>query len=372
MSLEVAHLSKKYGEKTALEDLSFTMEKPGVYALLGTNGAGKTTAIRMMLNMLQRDSGTVLWDGKPLDPETCNVGYLAEERGLYPKYELMDQLIYFGMLRGMDKETVKERIAYWAKRLEVEEYLYPEVALAMEKQREEEEARERGLTGLEAKETKGSRPVKKKKPQKADQLSKGNQQKIQFMIALLSDPQLIILDEPMSGLDPVNTDLFREIIHEEIEKGKYLIMSSHQMATVEEFCTDILILNRSKVILQGNLNEIKKSYGRIFLSLKVEEDISKLLSECGAQVLSEKEGEYELRVSGDEEANALLSRLIAAGVRIIRFDLREPSLHEIFVRKVEEAQAALHGRMEEAGQSSFHDHTQALSESGEKEAGRNV
>lgn len=327
MSLIVTNLSKKYGEKTALESLSFEMTKPGVYALLGTNGAGKTTAIRMMLNMLSKDSGEVLWNGKPLDTATCNIGYLAEERGLYPKYSLMDQLVYFAQLRGVSKSDAKERIAYWAKRLEVEEYLYPNKA--------------QGDTENVGAIKKGRRKVTSKKkvnqPKKADQLSKGNQQKIQFMTALISDPELIILDEPMSGLDPVNTDLFRTIIHEEIEKGKYLIMSSHQMATVEEFCTDIIILNKSKTILQGNLNEIKKSYGRINLSLKVEQDISSYIKECGVTIISEKENEYELKVSGETQANVLLGMLIANGISVVRFDLREPSLHEIFVKKVGEA-----------------------------------
>lgn len=310
MSLVVNDLSKKYGEKTALESLSFTMEKPGVFALLGTNGAGKTTAIRMMLNMLSRDKGTVLWADKPLDTTACNIGYLAEERGLYPKYELMDQLIYFAGLRGVSRSEAKKRIRYWAERLEVEEYLYAQ---------------------------KAAPKAKTIKPKKADQLSKGNQQKIQFMTSLLSDPDLIILDEPMSGLDPVNTDLFRDIIHEEIDKGKYLIMSSHQMATVEEFCTDIVILNRSKTILQGNLNDIKKSYGRVNLSLKVEQNIDAFIQASGAVMVSEKEHEYEIKVENEAQANELLRSLIEQHIQIIRFDLREPSLHEIFVTKVGEA-----------------------------------
>lgn len=315
MSLIVQNLSKKYGEKTALENLSFSMEKPGVFALLGTNGAGKTTAIRMMLNMLSKDSGTVLWNGAPLDTATCNVGYLAEERGLYPKYTLMDQLIYFAGLRGIPKDEAKRRIRVWAERLEVEEYLYPTPAAGSGRSRSARKAQ---------------------KPKRADQLSKGNQQKIQFMTALLPDPELIILDEPMSGLDPVNTDLFRSIIREEVEKGKYLIMSSHQMATVEEFCTDIAILNRSKTVLQGNLNEIKKSYGRINLALKVEQDISREIAEAGVTVVTEKEYEYTLKVTGEEQANRLLAALIQANIPVIRFDLREPSLHEIFVEKVGE------------------------------------
>ncbi len=313
MSLTVTHLSKKYGDKTVVEDLSFEMPKPGVFALLGTNGAGKTTSIRMMLGMLSRDSGEVLWNGKPLNTATCNVGYLAEERGLYPKYTLMDQLVYFAGLRGVSKTEAKKRIQYWAERLEVEEYLYP------------------------PKTEKGAKKKTRWQPKKADQLSKGNQQKIQFMTALISDPELLILDEPLSGLDPVNTDLFKKIIREEIAKGKYLIMSSHQMATVEEFCTDIVIMDRSRVVLQGHLNEIKKSYGRIHLTLKTEQEADRWIERAGVIIESRKENEYRLKVSGEGQANALLKLLIENGVSVITFDLREPSLHEIFVEKVGEA-----------------------------------
>lgn len=310
MSLTVRNLSKKYGDKTVVENLSFEMPRPGVFALLGTNGAGKTTSIRMMLGMLSRDSGEVLWNGKPLETTNCNVGYLAEERGLYPKYTLMDQLIYFAALRGVPKAEAKKRIKYWAERLEVEEYLYPPKA------------------------EKGTKKKTKWQPKKADQLSKGNQQKIQFMAALISDPELLILDEPLSGLDPVNTDLFKNIIREEIAKGKYLIMSSHQMATVEEFCTEIVIMNRSRVVLQGNLNEIKKSYGRIHLALKTEQTADNWIERAGISIVSRKENEYQLKVSGEEQANALLKLLIENNISIITFDLREPSLHEIFVEKV--------------------------------------
>ena len=327
MSLQVTNLTKKYGEKTVVDHLSFSMEKPGVYALLGTNGAGKTTSIRMMLGMLARDEGEVLWNGAPLSTATCNVGYLAEERGLYPKYTLMDQLIYFAGLRGVSKAEAKKRIKYWAERLEVEEYLYPNQVKT--------DSAEKKKTGLFA-----AKAPKKAKPKLADQLSKGNQQKIQFMTALISDPELLILDEPLSGLDPVNTDLFKGIIREEINKGKYLIMSSHQMATVEEFCTDITIMNRSKAVLQGHLNEIKKRYGRVNLSLKVEQDIESYIRQAGASIVSEKEFEYQLKVSGEQQANHLLGNLINAEIPIITFDLREPSLHEIFVEKVGEANDA--------------------------------
>ena len=323
MSLQVKDLTKKYGGRVVVDHLSFEMDHPGVYALLGTNGAGKTTAIRMMLNMLARDGGEVLWNGRPLDPATCNVGYLAEERGLYPKYALMDQLLYFAELRGVDRKTAEKRIHYWARRLDVTEYLDP-TAVSAEAQ------------AIGTKNPFGTRRARPAKPKKADQLSKGNQQKIQLMAALLSDPELLILDEPLSGLDPVNSDLFRSIIREEIGRGKYLIMSSHQMETVEEFCTDLTILDRSRTILQGNLNEIKKSYGRVNLRLKVEQDISALAAETGVRIETEKEFEYRMKVTGEEQANALLGRLMAAHIPVITFDLREPSLHEIFVEKVGE------------------------------------
>ncbi len=307
MGLVVKELHKRYGKKVVVDSLSFSMEQPGVYALLGTNGAGKTTAIRMMLGMLAKDGGQVFWNQAPLSIDQCNIGYLAEERGLYPKTELMDQLLYFASLRNVSKADAKQRIKYWAERLEATEYLYPQ--------------------------QEGKRSAK---PKKADQLSKGNQQKIQFMTALLSDPELIILDEPLSGLDPVNTDLFKSIIHEEINKGKYLIMSSHQMATIEEFCTDLTILNRSKTVLQGNLANIKKSYGRINLFIKTEQEIAPLITQTGVTILSQVGFSYQCKVNDEDHANALLKRLVEEGILLVAFELREPSLHEIFVEKVGE------------------------------------
>lgn len=306
MSLEVKNLRKSYDGKVVVNGLSFAMEGPGVYALLGTNGAGKTTSIRMMLDMLAKDEGEVLWNGEPLDFRKTNIGYLAEERGLYPKYTLMDQLFYFAKLKGIPREDAKKRIAYWAEKLCVEEYLYPK-------------AKKKG---------------QKAKAKNADQLSKGNQQKIQLMVALLSDPELLILDEPMSGLDPVNTDLFKNIIKEEIAKGKYLIMSSHQMPTIEEFCENIAIMNRGEVVLQGNLNEIKKSYGRVNLNVKCEGDISPIIDKMGIQVLEETPEEIRMKVTGEEQANEFLQEILNNKLPVIRFDLREPSLHEIFVEKV--------------------------------------
>ena len=320
MGLVVRNLSKKYGDKVVVDNLNFEMPGPGVYALLGTNGAGKSTSIRMILGMLEKESGEALWDGQPLNFDTCNIGYLAEERGLYPKYPLMDQIRYFGELRGVKGKDLDERIRYWAERLKVVEYLYPD---EFEDEREVKSDK------------KNARAVKKKKKiPTADQLSKGNQQKIQFLIAMLSNPELIVLDEPFSGLDPVNTDILKEVVREQIAAGKYIIMSSHQMEAVEEFCTDITIMNRSKAIVSGNLNEIKKSYGRVHLNLKTETDIRGILDEMGAEVLTEKDCEYKIKISGDEEGKQILQKLTESGVLVIRFELSELSLHEIFVKEV--------------------------------------
>lgn len=306
MSLTIKNLSKKYGEKTVVDNLSFSLENPGVYALLGTNGAGKTTSIRMILGMLAKNGGEILWEGKEFDPMSMNIGYLAEERGLYPKYALMDQLLYFAKLKNVPKEEAKKRIQYWAEKLEVEEYLY----------------------------TIKSKGKKAEKPKTADQLSKGNQQKIQLMAALISDPKLVVLDEPLSGLDPVNTDLFKNIIREEIAKGKFLIMSSHQMAVIEEFCEDITILNRGRAALQGNLNEIKKGYGRVNLFVKCEKDIKELITNHQLPISNTTPDGVQLKVTGEEQAHAFLQDLLKQDKKVIKFELREPSLHEIFVEKV--------------------------------------
>ena len=308
MSLEVKNIVKSYGEKVVVNDLSFTMKEPGVYALLGTNGAGKTTTIRMILGMLSKDSGEVLWNGEPLDIMKTNVGYLAEERGLYPKYSLMDQLLYFASLKNVSKKDAQDRIKYWADRLEVNEYIYP------------------------PKDKKA-----KSKSMNADQLSKGNQQKIQLMIALISNPEILILDEPLSGLDPVNANLFKEIIREEIEKNKYIIMSSHQMPTIEEFCSDITILNRGNAVLQGNLNEIKKEYGRVNMHFKAEGDVDAIIEAFDFTEVVKNANEYEIKVKSEAQAMEFLRAVVEKNINIVRFELREPSLHEIFVEKVGES-----------------------------------
>lgn len=293
MALSVNNIVKKYGSYTAVDGLSFEMTSPGVFALLGTNGAGKTTSIRIILGMLAADSGSVTWDGKKFLAAYMPVGYLAEERGLYPKYKINDQLTYFLKLRGMTGAAAKNALDYWFERLNVTEH----------------------------------------RNKRAEQLSKGNQQKIQLIAALAPNPELIILDEPLSGLDPVNAELFKGVIREEIKKDKFIIMSSHQMPTIEEFCRDIVIMNKGKTLLQGNLNEIKKGYGRVKLTVKAEGDIKKFAEQCGLSVTEETPNGSSFNVQSEEQAHRLLNMIIESKIPLIKYELREPTLNEIFIEK---------------------------------------
>lgn len=296
MALKVNNLAKSYGDKLVVDNLSFSIEEPGVFGLLGTNGAGKTTTIRMMLGMLKKDNGMITWNEKPYNSKEVSTGYLAEERGIYSKFTVLDQLIYFGELKGMTRKEALKSIEYWLERLEATEY----------------------------------------RDKRAEQLSKGNQQKIQFIAALISNPEVLILDEPLSGLDPVNTDLFKDIIKEEIARGKYIIMSSHQMSTIEEFCENLVILNKGKTVLSGNLKEIKKSYGRNHLILSCDGDIKELLEKANMKILNENQDYIELSINSEDEATSLLKEILSKNIQVIRFELREPTLHEIFIEKVGE------------------------------------
>lgn len=296
MALDISSVVKKFGEKTVVDKLSFKIEKPGVFGLLGTNGAGKTTTIRMILGILEKNSGTIEWNGKPVTRESVKFGYLPEERGLYPKAKIVEQLSYFGKLRGMDGKSVKKSISYWFDRLKVSEY----------------------------------------SNSTAEQLSKGNQQKIQLITAIIHDPELLILDEPLSGLDPVNTDLFKSVIHELVEKNKFIIMSSHQMQSIEDYCEDLVILKDGQTVLKGNLKQIKAGYGRTNLTVNCQEEISALIKEQGMNLISKTATGYEFKIKSDEQAYSLLEKIIASKIRLDKFEIREPSLHEIFIEKVGE------------------------------------
>ena len=294
MSLYVNNISKSYGNKKVVDNLSFILDKPCIFGLLGTNGAGKTTTIRMILNILKIDEGTITWNGKEVDRKKVNFGYLPEERGLYPKSKIITQLLYFAELKGMKKDFAIKNINKWAKILKVTEYL--------------------NLT--------------------PDKLSKGNQQKIQFMMAIIHNPDLIVLDEPFSGLDPVNSKLIKEVILNLVKQGKYIIMSAHEMYTIEEFCTDLIILNKGKTVLQGNLKEIRNSYPINKLFIETNEDIKKYLNKYKLTINSCHENIYEVAITSEEAAYKLLNNLVDNKIKIIKFELERPSLNEIFIEKV--------------------------------------
>lgn len=296
MSLNITNLRRTFGSKVAVDSVSFDMPAPGVFGLIGTNGAGKTTTIRMILSILKPDSGSALWNGRPITRETLGFGYMPEERGIYMKNKVLDQLIYFGMLRGMNKTDAKASALSLMQRLEVTEY----------------------------------------KDMPAEKLSKGNQQKIQLIATLIHDPMLIFLDEPFSGLDPVNAEMLRVLIEELTEKGKYIVLSSHQMSTVEEYCKDLLILDHGKTILSGNLRQIKSAYGHTNLKIKISADITELAKEAGLTLIRKAADEFEFKITGDAMANAFLSCLLNRGLYPVKFEIAEPSLNEIFIEKVGE------------------------------------
>ena len=296
MSLILKNVSKSFAEKKAVDNISFSLTKPGVYGLLGTNGAGKTTTIRMLLGIIKKDSGEITWKGKNVDRKHVRFGYLPEERGIYPKTKIIEQLMYFAELKGMRKDEAINSINKWAKELKVEEYLQ--------------------MT--------------------AEKLSKGNQQTVQFMTAIIHNPELIVLDEPFSGLDPVNTEILKNIIINLVKNGKYIIMSAHQMATIEEFCSDILILNKGKTVLQGNLKEIKEKYPANRVEIDVKQDIKNYIKEFGLEIENETNNNYIIKISDEENAHKLLNKLVTSGINVDKFEIKKPTLNDIFLEKVGE------------------------------------
>ena len=292
--LILKNVSKTFAGKKVVDKISLELTKPSVYGLLGTNGAGKTTTIRMILGILKKDSGEITWNGQAVDRKSVNFGYLPEERGVYPKIKIYDQLMYFAELKGMDKVTADKSIRKWAKVLKVEEYL----------------------------------------EMTAEKLSKGNQQKIQFMTAIIHNPDLVVLDEPFSGLDPVNTEILKNIIIDLVRHGKYIIMSAHQMSTIEEFCTDILILNRGKTVLQGNLKDIKAAYPANRVVIDTTSDITKYLKQAKLTIENEKDHQYTIKIKHENAARELLEQLVADHITIDRFEIMKPTLNDIFIEKV--------------------------------------
>ena len=300
MRLEVQELKKSFGEIEVLHGISFHVESGSALGLLGRNGAGKTTTIHILMDVFKANSGSLVMDGKPFKAREYQIGYLPEERGLYPKKTVGEQLVYLAMLRGLNAKEAKEQTKKWLARMGVSEY----------------------------------------ENRKLETLSKGNQQKVQLAQTLLCNPDIVILDEPFSGLDPVNAQILKDVIKEQIEAGKIVIFSSHQMSHVEEFCDEIAIMNHGDIVLSGNLREIKREFGKdrlVVASLgETPEELAELLKTKFSDLLDvEKVQQSQVVVKEKKEGNkpAIMQKLIEEGVDIEFLGLYEPSLHDIFVEK---------------------------------------
>ena len=297
MILELKNIEKSFGEKKVLTGVSFKAEGGKAFGLLGRNGAGKTTSIRILMDVFPANSGEVLIDGKPINYNKVGIGYLPEERGLYPKKTIIDQLAYFAELKGMSHKAAIKSVDYWLERLGMMEY----------------------------------------RNKRLDTLSKGNQQKIQLVTALAHDPDIVILDEPFSGLDPVNAMLLKDVVKEQISKGKIVLFSSHQMSYIEEFCDSIAILNAGKVALHGDLHDIKRDYPRDRLVVRTEYP-EQIQTDFGTACKVMENGALLIQLSSPEEKKAVMSRLVEH-YDIDEVKVYEPSLNDIFVEYAGDAAA---------------------------------
>ena len=289
MILELKNIEKSFGEKKVLTGVSFKAEGGKAFGLLGRNGAGKTTSIRILMDVFPANSGEVLIDGQPINYNKIGIGYLPEERGLYPKKIIIDQLTYFAELKGMSHKAAVQSIDYWLGRLGMTEY----------------------------------------RNKRLDTLSKGNQQKIQLITALAHDPDIVILDEPFSGLDPVNAMLLKDVVKEQIAKGKIVLFSSHQMSYIEEFCDSIAILNNGVVALHGDLHDIKRDYPRDRLVVKTETPDA-IIADFGASCTVTDNGDLMIRLDSPSEKKTTMTRLVET-YDIDEVKVYEPSLNDIFV-----------------------------------------
>lgn len=289
MILELKNIEKSFGEKKVLTGVSFKAEGGKAFGLLGRNGAGKTTSIRILMDVFPANSGEVLIDGQPINYNKIGIGYLPEERGLYPKKIIIEQLTYFAELKGMSHKAAVQSIDYWLGRLGMTEY----------------------------------------RNKRLDTLSKGNQQKIQLITALAHDPDIVILDEPFSGLDPVNAMLLKDVVKEQIAKGKIVLFSSHQMSYIEEFCDSIAILNNGVVALHGDLHDIKREYPRDRLVVRTESPDA-IIADFGSSCTVMENGNLMIRLADPSEKRATMTRLVEK-YDIDEVKVFEPSLNDIFV-----------------------------------------
>src|SRR5215213_10191286 len=298
ITVKVDRVSKSFGEFTAVKELSLAVRAGRVFGLLGPNGAGKTTSIRMIVNITAPDTGSISLFGRKIDAELQNrIGYLPEERGLYRRMRIADQLRFFAELKNVRGKDVESRIDNWLARVKLSEW----------------------------------------KNKRSMELSKGMQQKVQFITAVLHDPDLLILDEPFSGLDPINVELLKEIVLDLKRSGKTIIFSTHQMEVAERICDDICLLNRSEKVFEGSLREIKSSFGRNSVAIRCEGGDGVLDDPGLVSKLVRHADEAQALLAEGADAQVLLKRLLASGAVIGKFEMMEPSLNDIFITKVTEA-----------------------------------
>ena len=300
ITLRVEGVTKRFGDFSAVEDLSFNVRGGRVFGFLGPNGAGKTTTIRMIVGITAPDEGNIELFGRPLSSELQNrIGYLPEERGLYKKMKIADQLRYFAALKGVGSADADKRIDRWLGRMGLSEW----------------------------------------KNKRTTDLSKGMQQKIQFVSTVLHDPDLLILDEPFSGLDPINVEFMIDVLDELKASDKTIIFSTHLMETAERLCNDILLINRSRKVVSGTLREVKAGYGKNLIALRAVGGDAVLNDRSMVMAVTKHSDEAELQLAEGVDAQELLKRLIASGAAISKFEEIEPSLNDIFIEKVGESNA---------------------------------
>lgn len=294
MSLQIEHVTKRFGDFTAVNDLSLTVEEGTMYGFLGANGAGKTTTFRMILGLLTPNEGRITWNGKPISYATSpHIGYLPEERGLYPKMKVEEQLLFLAELRGMKRSDAKREIGGWLDRFDVPQYLN----------------------------------------KKVEELSKGNQQKIQVIAALLHKPKLIILDEPFSGLDPVNVEMLKKAILDIRNNGATIVFSSHRMDHVEELCEQFSIIDHGKQVVSGTLKEVKRSFGKQNVRIRSDYELGTLAGVPGVTSVTPTVEGAVYQVDSDETAELLLTEALKSGP-VRQFEIEEPTLQDIFIAKV--------------------------------------
>ncbi len=293
--LKVENIKKLYGSNVAVDDLSFSVKSGEIFGLLGANGAGKTTTFRIIMGLLEADQGKVTLNNKKIDyTVTDKIGFVTEERSLLTKMTVKEQIIYYGILKGMTEAKILERLDYWLEKFKISEY----------------------------------------KDRKIKELSKGNQQKIQFVSAIINDPELLILDEPFSGLDPINVEMFTSTIRDLQKKGCSIIFSSHQMEHIELFCEKLIILVKGKVVIEGYLNDIKKEYRKKNIHIQGDIDEKELKKIDGVLEIEKLANEYVVKISEEKIADSVFKAI--SKKKISKFVVEEPTLNEIFIAKVGE------------------------------------